>query len=421
MDNQTVNNVVDADAESEDISESFLCCICLDLLYKPIVLSCGHISCFWCVHKSMSIIYESHCPICRHTYNHFPSICLMLHLLLSKINPIAYKRREKQILEEEKTMGSFSPQFDSHSCQPLLDHMGNSAQSFTIVNESTSEGGIHENNGTTIPVQSSGGTVAIMEKNSPKNKLNGNRKQIAVTDVLCSACKQLLIHPVALNCGHVYCETCIIKQTDEKIRCQICLCLNPKGCPKVCLELDRLLEEQFSKEYALRKDAIQPNKVQSNHESATTCSMEAGKLGFNASFLSTGEQLPMWADPRSKIYFGVGCDYCGMYPIIGDRYKCKDCMEAVGFDLCGDCYNTRSKLPGRFNQKHTQEHKLELVKPIVIHNVMRGLMTGQLEDGSSALILANDIFAPVSDDVQPQENTSNTDNIIEENESEPAS
>ncbi|KAK3193361.1 hypothetical protein Dsin_024671 [Dipteronia sinensis] len=302
--------------------------------------------------------------------------------------------------EEEKTMGSFSQQFDSHS-----------------FDESTGEGGIHENNGTTFPVQTSGGTVTIMEKNSPQNKLNGNRKQIAVTDVLCSACKQLLIHPVALNCGHVYCETCIIKQTNEKIKCQICLCLNPNGCPKVCLEIDHLLEEQFFKEYALREDAIQPNKVQSN----------SGKLGFNASFLSTGEQLPMWADPRSKIHFGAGCDYCGMYPIIGDRYKCKDCMEAMGFDLCGDCYNTRSKLPGRFNQKHTQEHKLELVKPIVIRNVMRGLVTGLLEDGSSALILAHDIFAngsPVtlpSDDVQPQENTSNTDNIIDENESEPAS
>jgi hypothetical protein len=35
--------------------------------------------------------------------------------------------------------------------------------------------------------------VAIEEKNC---------KQVSVADVLCSACKQLLYHPVVLNCGH---------------------------------------------------------------------------------------------------------------------------------------------------------------------------------------------------------------------------
>ncbi|PNX91556.1 E3 ubiquitin-protein ligase prt1-like protein [Trifolium pratense] len=50
-----------------------------------------------------------------------------------------------------------------------------------------------------------------------------------------------------------------------------------------------------------------------------------------------------------------------MYPIIGDRYKCVDCKEIIGFDLCGDCYKNRAKRPGRFNQKHTPDHKLELV------------------------------------------------------------
>ncbi|KAL5862136.1 hypothetical protein ACOSQ3_003421 [Xanthoceras sorbifolium] len=447
MDNQAVHNIVDVDMELEETSDSFLCCICLDLLYKPIVLSCGHISCFWCVHKSMNNLCESHCPICRHTYNHFPSICLMLHLLLSKMYPIAYKRREEQILEEEKQMGFFSPQFDSHSFEALLGkefgHLGDSAQTSTRVQESTIKRGIGENmeqlgsvslilnNGTTIPVQTTGGTVSIMENNSPQNKLNGDRKQIAVTDVLCSACKQLLIHPVALNCGHVYCETCIIKPTDKQIRCQICRCLNPLGCPKVCLELDHFLEEQFSKEYASRKDAIQPKEVQLNRESATTCSIEAGKLGFIASLLRTGQRLPMWADPHSKVHIGVGCDYCGMCPIIGDRYKCKDCVEAIGFDLCGDCYNTRSKLPGRFNQQHTPEHRLELVKPkLVIRHVMSRLVTGQLENGSPAFILADDIFedgSPVNLPGDVQENTSNdspatvsnTENIIDQNDSEP--
>lgn len=50
-----------------------------------------------------------------------------------------------------------------------------------------------------------------------------------------------------------------------------------------------------------------------------------------------------------------------MLPIIGDRYNCVDCLEKIGFDLCGECYNSSSKLPGRFNQQHRPEHKFVLV------------------------------------------------------------
>lgn len=78
-----------------------------------------------------------------------------------------------------------------------------------------------------------------------------------------------------------------------------------------------------------------------------------------------------------------------MYPIIGDRYKCTDCEEKVGFDLCGDCYNTCSKLPGRFNQQHTPEHKFELVPSNKMHNIMLRLVTGQIDDGSTLFITAD--------------------------------
>lgn len=77
---------------------------------------------------------------------------------------------------------------------------------------------------------------------------------------------------------------------------------------------------------------------------------------------------------------------CGMsvqmYPIIGDRYRCIDCKEKMGFDLCGECYNTQSKLPGRFNQQHTSEHRFKLVPPNIIRNIMLRLVTGQLGDSS---------------------------------------
>ena len=52
-----------------------------------------------------------------------------------------------------------------------------------------------------------------------------------------------------------------------------------------------------------------------------------------------------------------------MCPIIGERYKCIDCLEQIGFDLCEGCYNSSSKLPGRFNQQHKPDHKFKVVQP----------------------------------------------------------
>ena len=48
----------------------------------------------------------------------------------------------------------------------------------------------------------------------------------------------------------------------------------------------------------------------------------------------------------------IGCDACGMYPIVGPRWKCQQCNEAVGFDMCGDCHSRKLHIIGRFNQQH---------------------------------------------------------------------
>ncbi|KAK7319220.1 hypothetical protein RJT34_03938 [Clitoria ternatea] len=50
------------------------------------------------------------------------------------------------------------------------------------------------------------------------------------------------------------------------------------------------------------------------------------------------------------------------------RYRCIDCKEKMDFDLYGDCYTTRSKLPGRFSQQHTSEHEFKSFKMIDTNN-----------------------------------------------------
>lgn len=75
---------------------------------------------------------------------------------------------------------------------------------------------------------------------------------------------------VILHLVLVYCEACIVL-TGEAIRCQVCQSPHPSGFPKVCLELDHFLEEQFPEEYTARRGTVQLKQVQFQHENSPTC------------------------------------------------------------------------------------------------------------------------------------------------------
>ncbi|GAA0140882.1 hypothetical protein LIER_02152 [Lithospermum erythrorhizon] len=79
-----------------------------------------------------------------------------------------------------------------------------------------------------------------------------------------------------------------------------------------------------------------------------------------------------------------------MYPIVGERYGCKDCKELMGFDLCEGCYDSSCKLPGRFNQQHTEDHQFEKVDLAYYHHILARLETvsisGNPIDYRSALL-----------------------------------
>ncbi|KAJ4955919.1 hypothetical protein NE237_012702 [Protea cynaroides] len=405
------NETLDSDKDDvEEISESFLCCVCLDLLYKPIVLACGHISCFWCVHNAMDGLSDSHCPVCRCPYNYFPNICLMLYFLLLKMYPVAYKRREKEVLEEEKKRGCFSSQIDNrfsraHSDEELNllsypPHSSTSSQtdfyldscSTGKVNPSRIEEPLEFNSSchksstsicnNTFELETEGTNKFVGEEN--ENFQAVTCTQVSLSDVMCAACRQLLFRPAVLNCGHVYCESCIATSGIELLRCQVCQSSHPKGLPKVCLELDHFLEGQFPKEYELRRKAVR--SCQSGRASASAS--QVGKQ--EAKSPPPHKDLFSWfRELGSKVHIGVGCDSCGMYPIFGERYRCKDCVEKIGFDLCADCYKTCSKLPGKFNQQHTPQHEFELISPERSQKLMQR-MIATLSTGGFTSVLYSD-------------------------------
>lgn len=199
------------------------------------------------------------------------------------------------VAEEEKRSGCFSPQLDAHGCS------SQGSQDLHI-----------QNNGTAGPKQTHGGdyegigNVTDEEKNSLLNTDSGSGDRISVADVICAACKQLSFHPVVLYCGHgtlntqiyymlsgfsplfwigmcsysnihfffhctVYCESCIVKPDEQMLRCNVCQSSHPSGFPKVCLVLGHFLEEQFPKEYAVRRAAVQLKQADSKHENPNAC------------------------------------------------------------------------------------------------------------------------------------------------------
>ncbi|KAG9446892.1 hypothetical protein H6P81_013020 [Aristolochia fimbriata] len=370
---------------ADEILETFRCCVCLELLYKPVVLVCGHVSCFWCVHTAMRGDRESHCPICRNSFIHFPSVCELFHFLLLKAYPVVYKRRESQTQEEEIRTGVFSPEISDCLASKIVNNCDTAHNDVSTACEE------HH-------LKSHGDSSDVLVVD---NSLKGNGlaeeigKHVSVSDGLCMLCKKLLVLPVVLNCGHVYCRSCLAVPVDGSLNCPDCQTLHPGKFPKVCLELDHLLELLFPKEYSTRKEEIQvqldpPPEVQS------LCTSSNGS--------QCGESQPKDYDFASlkehglDVNVGVGCDSCGMYPIIGKWYRCKDCTEKIGFDLCESCYSTRSKLPGRFNQQHTSDHKLMLVQPERLRGILWRL---EIENGAIVPVPSDDGHEEESEDIDP--------------------
>ena len=61
--------------------------------------------------------------------------------------------------------------------------------------------------------------------------------------------------------------------------------------------------------------------------------------------------------PEDHVHFGVGCDGCGVCPIVGERWQCLECQEKMGFDLCGHCYvHHQGKKARAHTHRHRQRH-----------------------------------------------------------------
>jgi hypothetical protein len=154
----------------------------------------------------------------------------------------------------------------------------------------------------------------------------------------CTICKKLLYKPVAMNCGHLMCQGCAASGPANS--CRVCEVHHPGPFPLVCIELQQYIEKEYGNEYKQRSQEV------ANNSDVT----KSWKIRI--------------ADVQDTIHVNIGCDGCGMMPIFGKRFRCLDCPESCGYDLCQTCHDRGSKLlPGRFNQRHGLGHRMKEILP----------------------------------------------------------
>ncbi len=368
------SSAIAADMIEVDILDSLQCAICLELLHKPCVNTCGHAFCFWCFHHAMNGLSKSHCPLCRAEFKHFSAVCLPLHSYITAKYPSQAAARDAQTMEQEHN------EFHAESPSLPIAPLSVTAQTFA-----------------------------------------------------CAGCGALAAPPAVLTCGHVVCAR--VGERWHRCPVQGCVGRDPAdGTLAVCTLMESIIEAQFSPDYqqALRRPERcaallqaadeEPSQSQTAaaddgeeeedptsmigsqvklHSLSSAAGLELnGQLGaiegydpvagrFEVILSSSSRRVRVrptnvqrqgGGSSETYTHFGRGCDGCGVFPIVGRCYRCQDCSEAIGYDLCGRCFDIGfHRRPaaveggGRFNQAHLPEHRMTEVKQeeTVLHTLQR--------------------------------------------------
>ena len=391
--------------------EDWKCPVCLEMVCKPVVGSCGHVFCFWCEHKSMDVFDKSACPTCRRPFNNLPAVCDDLHAYLGRTYPKEYAQRLREQYEEEKKDGNFSP----NDGQSELFGVGWTLELCNKRDMKTMRL-ISQGNGPEV--------FDLLEKQEPETSGDSDFK----TRFTCDFVKHdmgihhhCLWEPCVLTCGHTVCKHCATSHLTFGAG-STSVCPHPECCmrivgdemPDVCKLMQTVIEasplaEEARSAAAAREEAatrgekphrytFDPRMLQGSEDEEEALEVEYGSEDSEEEHEEEEEEheeeeeeeedalpgaVPEGIDPNTIprpdpdtfVHVAVGCDACGVYPIRGRRFRCVDCPERMGFDLCGACHGmVQSRfdhderhndfIAGRFNQRHRPGHRMKEVVPV---------------------------------------------------------
>eukprot|EP00920_Eleutheroschizon_duboscqi_P016470 GHVT01038933.1.p1 GENE.GHVT01038933.1~~GHVT01038933.1.p1 ORF type:complete len:429 (+),score=23.07 GHVT01038933.1:193-1479(+) len=310
---------------SDQAPHDFLCPICLELLWKPVVLECGHAFCFWCVFRSMNRYDMSKCPMCKSGYESFPPVCLPVHRYLQTNFPETSAERTREIAKFEQARDTSSP---SETLICMAETGGVSVTTIPPLARKLRQALLTSTRVPTLPRASETCLTAagggLKEEASKTNEINFSL--------------------AAQNCPNVN------VQHAQRFRGGNWGAVT-QGIP---LELPGLLRNNGDEPAAsIHDDDPQESTAYVELPISQTTGRDAGVEDI--------DQQSETPDPFSLmdgefVHYHIWCDGCGKLPIKGRRYNCNDCERP--YNLCGVCYDAGFDKPGRFNQGHTAVHDL---------------------------------------------------------------
>ncbi|EFJ48446.1 hypothetical protein VOLCADRAFT_117640, partial [Volvox carteri f. nagariensis] len=301
------------------------CPICMDLLYKPCINNCGHTFCFWCMHNSMNPFRPSQCPLCRAAYTHFPRVCVPLHYFLASSFPEQYSERERENRGKVKRPCILSCGcVVCRSCLPGTPRAsrGTRAQGAAVAAVAAAAG--HLITSPTGP----GASPPPQQQQQRSSREHPEQQQQQQQGV----------------CGHLDPDTDGLGKLPRTLPRREGSASPPASPPR---------QRQPGRQQKMEDEGY-------HHDQQPRQQQEQGRI--IDIWLALREEMAAQAD-KCFTWYSVGCDDCGMFPIIGRRYRCVECTEVVGYDLCGACYDRGAAGRGRFNQLHRPEHRVVKVEP----------------------------------------------------------
>ena len=232
----------------------------------------------------------------------------------------------------------------------------------------------------------------IARRPPPERQERSVSKEFDSEDFACPVCRELLWKPVVKACGHAACFLCTHKAMDQLCDSACPLCRAPfRHLGDVCEPLHNFIcrtfrNEETEEENFCCRTCGAPGSVyvgNCGHVLCEDCRDSDCAWGARRVFTprvpcallelaSHKTRAPAGAplldeapaperalsDESPYVHFGVGCDGCGAFPIRGAAFRCLDCPDAVGFDLCAECRGSSLVVTGRFDQGHTSNHRV---------------------------------------------------------------
>lgn len=348
------------------------------------------------------------CPMCRSEFNHFPAICIPLHQYIVSKFPNEFHKRELNIIHLEKK--------EYHAESPRI----------VVFDDNDDDDNNNDDAGGGVGVGSSGNTTVSSSSSSIADKIQCvfckevPYKSMVFTcgHIACAVVGDDDNEEMKAKCPVEGCVGTTGTRKDGFASSSSCHIIDQivketMSSKNKEEEYHHRLEQQQSKRCVESRrrhhqSVVQKNKASSIQQTKNECYIYQsgdfvmltglirntsfnGRRGLvmdynirterytirllrqrNSSVSASSSSQQNISVPSKNLrlhclHYGVGCDGCGIYPIEGRRYKCKDCSEEIGFDLCGECYDCgvhkRDDFCGRFNQKHSAHHVMAEMKP----------------------------------------------------------